>query len=149
LVNNPKALLSDIVRITGMGTGNDVGTFLLKMSYDLDQPQFAGLHENSLALSGELQLAWLNDSNQWVNAVLGNQGGTAHFAGIGAPTGSEALGTWGIDTSATGGQGYVWAVLNHNSDFAVIPEPSTFVLGGLALLGFAGMGLRRRRQKST
>ncbi len=26
-----------------------------------------------------------------------------------------------------------------------VPEPSTFVLGGLALLGFAGVGLRRRR----
>jgi len=36
-------------------------------------------------------------------------------------------------------------VLNHNSDFAVIPEPSTLVFGGLALLGLAGAGLRRRR----
>jgi hypothetical protein len=27
----------------------------------------------------------------------------------------------------------------------VIPEPSTLVLGGLALLGFAGAGLRKRR----
>ncbi len=26
-----------------------------------------------------------------------------------------------------------------------VPEPSTFVLGGLALLGFAGIGIRRRR----
>lgn len=146
LVNNPKALLSDVVRITGMGATNaDVGTFLLTMTYDLDQTQFNGLNETSIALSGELKLAWLNGSNQWVNAVDGNHGGTAHFAGIGAPTGSEALGTWGIDTSGVGGTGYVWAVLNHNSDFAVIPEPSTLVLGGLALLGFAGVGLRRRR----
>jgi autotransporter-associated beta strand protein len=40
-------------------------------------------------------------------------------------------------------------IQNHNSEFAVIPEPSTLVLGGLALLGFAGVGLRRRRLAKT
>lgn len=145
LVNNPTALLSDVVRITGMGTGADVGTFLLTMSYDLDQTQFAGLNENSIAISGELKLAWLDDGN-WVNAILGNDGGIFPAAPVlGAPTGSEPLGTWGVDTSGAGGAGYVWAVLNHNSDFAVIPEPSTLVVGCLALCGFAVARLRRQR----
>ena len=51
------------------------------------------------------------------------------------------LGSRGVDVDTN----TVWAILDHNSEFAVIPEPSTFVLGGLALLGFAGAGLRRRR----
>jgi MYXO-CTERM domain-containing protein len=31
------------------------------------------------------------------------------------------------------------------ANISAVPEPSTLVLGGLALLGFAGAGLRRRR----
>jgi len=148
IANNPKALLSDVLRLTGMGTGADVGKFLLTMTYDLDQTQFAGLNGNSIASSGELQLAWLNGSNQWVNAVQGNNGGTGGagtFVGIATPTGSEPLGTWGVDTSGIGGTGYVWAVLNHNSDFAVIPEPNTLFCGSLFGLGVCGVMLRRRR----
>ncbi len=96
-------------------------------------------------------MVWRNNSGDWVNAVTGN-----HYTG-GTPltnvhkTYAQAfadnlnvslpLGSWGVDTVSN----TVWAVLDHNSDFAVIPEPSTLVLGGLALLGFAGVGLRRRR----
>ncbi len=60
---------------------------------------------------------------------------------------NAALGTWGIDIDGNGtdGKGKVWAVLNHNSEFAVIPEPGTLVAGGFGMLGIAVAGLRRRR----
>jgi len=87
-------------------------------------------------------LGWLNtETNQWVNAVNGNIGGTATFLGDKAFDGNQdfVLGYYGINTS----KGTVWAVINHNSDFAVIPEPGTWALllfGGGALLGW-----RKRR----
>lgn len=49
------------------------------------------------------------------------------------------LGAHGYDFA--GGTRTVWAVLNHNSEFSMIPEPSTALAG---LLLAAGM-LRRRR----
>jgi len=88
-------------------------------------------------------LGWLDPgSNQWINAVFGNIGGTAAFQGDGAynPSTDFVLGYYGVDTSAH----TVWAVINHNSDFGVIPEPSTWALlavGAVALFVF------RRRTK--
>jgi hypothetical protein len=37
--------------------------------------------------------------------------------------------------------GTAWAVINHNSDFAVVPEPATWLLlaAGLVLLGFQSL----------
>ncbi len=50
------------------------------------------------------------------------------------------LGSWGVDTTGNS----VWAVLNHNSQFAVlIPEPASAAL--LGLLGLAVLPRRRRR----
>jgi hypothetical protein len=37
----------------------------------------------------------------------------------------------------------VWAVLNHNSEFAVVPEPSAIVLAMIA--GMMMLGFRRVR----
>jgi hypothetical protein len=44
-----------------------------------------------------------------------------------------------VDTS--GNTHVVWAVLNHNSLFAVAPEPSAIVLAMIA--GVMGLGFRR------
>ena len=38
--------------------------------------------------------------------------------------GDMTLGDWGVNTA----NDTVWAVVNHNSDFAVVPEPSTLAL---------------------
>lgn len=101
-------------------------------------------------------------------AVTGNLtlGGTLDVNAIGSFTGVTS-GTWTIatysgtlvDNGLTLGSlpaldaNYQWS-LNTGSgtndavtlSIAAIPEPSTLVLGGLALLGFAGAGLRRRRR---
>ncbi len=91
-------------------------------------------------------LGWLDpETNLWTNAVDGNFGGTSTFIeGAYDPATDFQLGTYGIDTTT----GTVWAVLDHNSSFAVVPEPSTWLLLGL---GFAGLlfhrnNLRRKRQ---
>ena len=57
---------------------------------------------------------------------------------------SLLLGAYGVQTSAAGGPD-VWAVINHNSQFAVVPEPSTLLLAALGLAGVAGYRVRRRR----
>jgi fibronectin-binding autotransporter adhesin len=148
------SVLSDVLSLTDMGS--DI--FVLQMSYTDAALTNMGLIENSIALSGELRLGWKDLSNNWVSAVNNNDysgGGAATFAGVtpwltyyntlsSFDDGSDLasfLGTYGVDPT----NNVVWAVLNHNSEFAVIPEPSTWVLGGLALLGFARVGLRRRR----
>jgi len=52
----------------------------------------------------------------------------------------EILGAWGVD----GVNQDAWAVLNHNSDFAVVPEPSAFVLAALGILTGLCLAIRRR-----
>jgi hypothetical protein len=159
--NQPNAVLSDVVNLTGMYSGTEnattgTGAFVLQMSYT--DAGLGSLHENAIANSGELRLGW-NNAGSWQTAVNGNSVGSpaAQFAGVtdwntyylansAVDDGTDLalfLGRYGVDPTGSGG--VVWAVLNHNSEFAVIPEPSTLVLGGLALLGLAGMNLRRRR----
>ena len=72
-------------------------------------------------------------------------GGTPFFAGYGAynPATDNILGYYGNDTA----DNYVWAVINHNSQFAVgqisaSPEPSRALL---LLAGLSAVMLRRRR----
>lgn len=96
-------------------------------------------------------LGWLNGSNEWVNAALGNTGNNAdpdqqgyagsfvefqaEYSGLVL---SDYIGAWGFTSTS------VWAVLNHNSDFAiVVPEPSTVAL---LLIGAGGLLLRRKRR---
>ena len=129
---NDAGRLSDVFRLTG--TGTDV--FVLQLSV-------AGLAANDY-------LGWLDeDTNLWVNATDGNTGSGA-LAGFhalsfqtfltneGGFNAATMLGAYGND-----GAGNVWAVLDHNSEFAAIPEPT------MSLLLAAGLGVwalvRRRR----
>lgn len=87
-------------------------------------------------------LAWYDElTDSWVNAVEGNFGGTSTFVGDIAydPARHRVLGTHGVDTEG----GFVWAVLNHNSSFAIVPEPSSSALVILAVLGLLHRFRRR------
>ena len=48
-------------------------------------------------------------------------------------------GSWGFDMP----NNKAWAVIDHNSEFGVVPEPATLVL---LASGFGGLLLRRRRK---
>jgi T5SS/PEP-CTERM-associated repeat protein/autotransporter-associated beta strand protein len=128
------AALNDAIRLSDVyslhGTGEDL--FVLQLS-------MTGLDADSY-------LGWLDTDtgsatyNKWVNAVEGNSGGTptAFARGYNAATDFH-LGYYGVDVEA----GTVWAVLNHNSDFAVVPEPATW--GLLTGAGLLILSSRRRK----
>lgn len=124
------ALLSDVVEVS-----NVQGVYVLKMSYN---------PADVVGNESQLYLAWLN-GGMWRHAVDGNGGGTAQringdwLTAIDGSLDTGDLGKYGVDTA----NDYVWAVLDHNSEFAVIPEPSSLTLLGL---GAAGLLARRRRR---
>ena len=105
------------------------------------------------------------DGEKWIFAIDGNSGNNATteqlgfqgsfslfqngdgsgFEGYGDDI-SQYIGAWGIDLGD--GKISVWAVLNHNSEFAVIPEPEIGTLLSLGLgLGFLAALLRRKKAR--
>ena len=134
--SNSEILRSDVLSLEGMYENAGVtDVFVLELSMTNVEP---GSY-----------LGWLNGSDVWVNAALGNTGNNA-LAEMQGYAGSfedfqleydelllsQYIGAWGFTSTS------VWAVLNHNSDFGVIPEPSTVAL---VILGSGGLLMRRRR----
>ncbi len=85
---------------------------------------------------------------EWVYATEGNtgagividcfQGSFSDFTALYTDFTPEGyLGSWGVDVATS----TVWAVINHNSEFAVVPEPAT-----LSAIGALGLFMMRRRR---
>jgi len=105
---------SDILTLWGMASGLGSGktdTYTLSMSYD---PR-CGVTQKELK-SGLFGLATKDANGDWINAVARNFGGTGKFI-LGPWSPGYGLGTYGVDPNTH----TAWAVINHNSDFAVAP----------------------------
>ena len=120
---NDSGRISDVLSLEGTGTE----TFALQLAVD-------GVTASSF-------LGWFDaDTGQWANAVAGNTGGDPLFV-QGAWQAGYGLGTYGVDTA----NNTVWAVINHNSEFAVVvPEPAVSVFIFTALGGLAVFRRQRR-----
>jgi len=142
-------LISDVLKLDG--TGSEI--FTLQMSYS--EAALASIWGEQIPESS-VYLAWYSDAeSKWLNAVAGNTGETGALAVAGyqgtwadfvATLGSgwtlaDVLGSYGVD--AEGNQ--AWAVVDHNSQFAVVPEPGTIALLAAGLLGLIAYAWRRRK----
>jgi len=136
-------LTSDTLSIDGL----DGTTFLLVMNSALDIPENAS--------SENFYLGWFDTlDNTWKNSVFGNHETAGSLAGDysntsyqsflssnGGWNASNMLGAYGFDAASN----QVWAVIDHNSEFGVVPEPSTYAL--LILGGLAAVIAVRRKQR--
>jgi hypothetical protein len=127
--------------LTLQGTAGD--KFVLQLSYD-----DTGM---SLAQENALLLMWYNPTSMtFVPAVEGNLGVSEVSPGVVAKLGAYnrstdfLLGNFGVDTE----NNTVWAVIDHNSDFAIVetPEPTSAIL---AICGALPLLARRRRARSA
>lgn len=170
---NP-GLYSDVLSLTGMANAGVSGSgttdaYVLEMSYVDTGFSASGANSEALLAAGKgIVLGWLNPDGAgagiplWGMATLGNsmtgsltnafttnyQGSFDAFLaahpGLTDATVANYLGSYGVDIATN----TAWAVVNHNSQFAVIPEPTAISflgIGGASLL----IGRRRFRAELT
>lgn len=109
--------ISDVLNFEGSGAE----TFVMQLSYT--QAAYDAVAANGfLGSENELTIGYLS-GGEWVDL------GTGTFIEGAWNSSYTALGTYGVDTL----NNTVWVVTNHNSEFAIIPEPAPAAL----LLGVA------------
>jgi hypothetical protein len=117
-------VVSDIMMLDGMADVPDGSTdiFILSMHYDdgvvSDEMQLrlGYYQEASCDKKGKgPNKNKCDKKGKWARAVKGNFGGKKKFV-LGGWDADYGLGTYGVDVEAN----TVWAVINHNGDFAVI-----------------------------
>lgn len=146
------SLLTSFSNAAAIAPSNDAQRISDVFSLTKATPDVFVLQLNVTGVTADSYLAW-NNGSTWVNAIAGNtgangglsiQGYSGSFASFGGAATSAYLGSWGYDTSNAN----VWAVLDHNSEYAVInvvPEPNAFALitGAFAML----FGFQRSRKR--
>jgi hypothetical protein len=150
-------IISDVVELGGTALPT-ASAYVMEMSFDPTNWAVAS-HLAQLEAAGKIYLV-SDSSGSWHNAVLDNtlpagssvqqnfQGSyQAYLAFESNPALASQLGSWGVGLDPTTGQDVVWAVLNHASDFAVVPEPATMAFLLLGGLGMTTAALRRRAAK--
>lgn len=124
---NDELRISDVLSLDGL----EGDTFVMQLSYTqeaYDAAVLAGLYTSETQL-----LIGRLEGSSWV-AV-----GSGPFVEGAWNSSYTTLGTYGVDTA----NNVVWVVTNHNSEFAVVPEPGT---AGLLAAGLLAVLLRRNRR---
>jgi hypothetical protein len=115
-------------------------------------------------LPGILALAFNDTSagNYWSSNMGKNNDPGSNPPGVGPNNPTDHMVTFFVNSATANFTGYVIAyedlshdqnsdrdfndaVIQINGGLAPVPEPSTMVIAGLAMIGFAGYGIRRRR----
>lgn len=144
LPNDPRSLglISDVADVSGFADGTD--KYVIWMTYDPASMVLKGLTEAAVAAAGDIHIDSQDGNGNWVNTVKLDHSGTPAFVGVrayDAATDGLNVGEWGVDIANHA----AWAIVDHASTFAVVPEPAA-----LGLLGLASLGLlaRKRNRKA-
>jgi len=133
-------LAADVVEISGFAPGE---TFVMFSTFSVPGGDAFDLQSN--VADGSVHVATLNPvTGMWENAVDTNSSldpnRVIDYQGSWEAAGKPmSVGSWGVDAANM----VAWAVLNHNSQFTVAPEPSSvamLIAGG----AFCAVGAARR-----